>query len=64
MFRVCAQKSFSRGRRQETTHPSPLPLPGGEYRRQPTPRPSQEGRNGNEQGARSKNCPKIVLPKS
>ncbi|NEN93198.1 MAG: hypothetical protein F6K48_31660 [Okeania sp. SIO3H1] len=32
--------------------------------RQPTPRPSpsQEGRNGNERGGRSKNCPKIVLP--
>ncbi|NET94135.1 hypothetical protein, partial [Okeania sp. SIO1H2] len=28
------------------THPSPLPLPGREYRRKPTPRPSpsQEGK--------------------
>ncbi|NEP87365.1 MAG: hypothetical protein F6K18_11305 [Okeania sp. SIO2C2] len=26
VLRVCAQKSFSRGRRQEKTHPSPLPL--------------------------------------
>ncbi|WP_124155518.1 MULTISPECIES: hypothetical protein [Okeania] len=52
------KKYFSRGRRQEITHPSSLPLPGGEDRRQPTPRPSpsQEGRNGNERGSRSKNC--------
>ncbi|NEP88760.1 MAG: hypothetical protein F6K18_19015 [Okeania sp. SIO2C2] len=46
---------MSEGRKQETTHPQPLP--GGEDRRQPTPRPSpsQEGRNGNERGGRSKN---------
>ncbi|NES91495.1 MAG: hypothetical protein F6K13_20965, partial [Okeania sp. SIO2B9] len=25
-------------------------------RRQPTPNPSQEGKNGNERGGRSKNC--------
>ncbi|NET75890.1 hypothetical protein [Okeania sp. SIO1F9] len=37
--------------------PTPNPSGGGEDRRQPTPRPSpsQEGRNGNERGSRSKN---------
>ncbi|NEP88594.1 MAG: hypothetical protein F6K18_18125 [Okeania sp. SIO2C2] len=48
------KKYFSRGRRQETTHPSPLP--GGEDRRQPTPRPSQEGRNGNLEEVGAKFC--------
>ncbi|NES75870.1 MULTISPECIES: hypothetical protein [Okeania] len=43
-------------RRQETTHPSPLPLPGGEDRR-----------NGDERGGSSKNCKSdfsaIIIPK-
>ncbi|NEN87819.1 MAG: hypothetical protein F6K48_02350 [Okeania sp. SIO3H1] len=46
IIRVCAQKSFSRGRRQPTPRPSP----------------SQEGRNGNERGGSRKNYPSIFLP--
>ncbi|NEP87055.1 MAG: hypothetical protein F6K18_09530 [Okeania sp. SIO2C2] len=50
-FRTTECSIKEEDRRQETTHPSPLPLPGGEDRR-----------NGNYRGGSRKNCPLTFLP--